>query len=87
MAKRRMCYYVPHLPNGASVGADSSHFFPGIVFADEAGYYMTDWDWGTDREIAVQCVNELNEKLGVDQDEAALIVAQSMGMGLRRVVS
>ena len=81
MAERRMCYYLPHIPNGASVGADPSHFFPGIVFADEAGYYMTDWDYGTDRELAASCVIDLNKRLGVSEDEAFLIVAASMSLG------
>lgn len=86
MSKRRMCYWLPYVPNGSSVkGGDPTHYFPGIVFADEAGYYVTDWDYGADRKLAAKCVAELNDRLGVSKDEALDIVYASMA--LSRVVS
>jgi hypothetical protein len=85
MAERRMCYWLPYVPNGAELGADPSHYFPGIVFADEGNYYVTDWDYGADRELAARCVDELNQKLGVNKDEALQIVVDSMSLGRRGI--
>jgi hypothetical protein len=81
MNERRMCYWLPYIPNGAELGADPSHYFPGIVYADEAGYYVTDWDYGADRELASSCVDDLNRRLGVDEEEASRIVIASMKRG------
>lgn len=81
MAERRMCYWLPYIPNGAEQGADSSHYFPGIVYADEAGYYVTNWDYGADRKLAAKCVDDLNARLGVSKDEALDIVLRSMALG------
>jgi hypothetical protein len=74
----RMCYWIPYVPNGREAGGDADHYFPGIVKPDESGYYLTNWDWGTDREIAVKCAADLNAKLGVTGEQAFEMVTQSM---------
>lgn len=75
------CYYIPQIPNGADCGGKPDHFFCAIVVPDEPGYYATDWDWGTDRETAEACAEEMNRKLGLTEEQAAIMVLRSMGLG------
>jgi hypothetical protein len=48
---KRYCYYVPAIPN------ENGEFTVAIVIEKEAGYYLTDWEWGKDRKLAKRSVS------------------------------
>lgn len=75
------CYWMPYLPNGEMHGKPE-HFFVGIVVDSEPGYYVTDWDYGIDGELARAVVAKMNrDKLRLTDEQVDRIVAQSMGLG------
>jgi hypothetical protein len=69
---KRYCYYVPAIPN------ENGEFTVAIVIEKEAGYYLTDWEWGKDRKLAEEVCQQKNERLGISEDEALVIVLSSM---------
>jgi hypothetical protein len=76
LGNKKFCYWIPYFPNGPS-----STFVPAIVVANEAGYYETDWNWGADRDLAVQIASDLNLKLGYTEADVESIVLSSMSKG------
>lgn len=60
---------------------DSGEFIPCIAVEGVEGYHRTDWTWGTDEDIAVQCVHEKNERLGLSREDAETIVLSTMPSG------
>ena len=61
-----------------TVTSDKGEFIPCIVKEGEKGYYKTDWEWGTDFEIATQIANERNESMGYTPEEVNKIILRSM---------
>jgi hypothetical protein len=59
-------------------GDGSKHFYPGIVVEDQPGYYMTDWDYGSDFAEAAATVIATNAARGISQVGASEIVGSSM---------
>ena len=53
-------------------------YIPCIVKEGESGYYLTDWAWGTDIEVARELADKRNETMGIDKKEANKIILQSM---------
>ena len=53
-------------------------YIPCIAIEGEFGYHKTDWNWGTDLDIAQKCCDEKNEKLGFSPKEAFEIVLGTM---------
>ena len=53
-------------------------YIPCIVKEGEKGYYTTDWDWGTDIEVASRLATERNETMGIGRKEAYKIICRSM---------
>jgi hypothetical protein len=74
------CFYVGEVPNGGSFGRPG-HYFPGIVVRGVAGYYCTDWDWGTDKDLAQSCCDDLNRERGLTPEQVNEIVCSSMFKG------
>ena len=63
-----------------TVRADDGGYIPCIAVEGVSGYYKTDWNWGTDLELAKKCCNDKNEKLGFSPKEAYLIQCTTMHM-------
>ena len=57
---------------------DDDGWTAGIVKDGETGYYLTDWNWNTTKENAENCVDDLNQRLGLTEKEAIVMVAKSM---------
>jgi len=73
---KRVCLYMS--PTFYEEHKDGKlHYYPGIVTENEPGYNKTDWDWGTDLEIAQQCADEYNERNGCSKQEQTEIVMSS----------
>ena len=53
-------------------------YIPCIAIEGESGYYLTDWDWGTDLELAEECAKKKNERLGIDDQTAQKIILGTM---------
>lgn len=53
-------------------------YIPCIVKDGETGYYKTDWNWGTDLDIAEELADEKNEAMGFSAEEVDRIVMDSM---------
>jgi hypothetical protein len=69
----RLCYYLnPTFVN------DDGNFVPAIVQENEAGYHLTNYDYGKDYALAEKCVEGLNTKLGLTKQDAQDIVTSSM---------
>lgn len=43
------------------------------------GYARTDWHWGTDRELAEQLCRERNERIGLSEQDVAVLIASTLG--------
>lgn len=72
MSNPRRCYYILE---SVDKGED---IFPSIVVEGEEGHYPTDWNWGKDMDQAKKCAAELNEELGLSQEDVDNIVMSSM---------
>ena len=53
-------------------------YIPCIAVEGEHGYHKTDWNWGSDLDIANKICDEKNEKLGYSPKEAFAIVLNTM---------
>ena len=73
MAERKMVYFINELER-----AEDWRYIPCIAVEGEKGYYRTDWNWGTDIELANRIADEKNEALGFTPKEALLIVFGTM---------
>lgn len=71
---------------------DPEHgYIPSIVVERDPGHYplvgrgpyATPWYWG-DLDMAQKIAKEQNEKMGVSEERAILIVASSIGASMRR---
>jgi len=71
------CYY---LDEAMTIKHDDGthHFYPAIIVENEPGYNRTDYDYGTDYDIARKTVDSLNAEGGVDRAEVLRIVESSM---------
>ena len=69
----KSCYFILE-----TVKDEDGGYVPCIAVEDEPGYYRTDWNWGTDKDLAEQCVDQKNEALGINPREAFAIVLSSM---------
>jgi len=49
-----------------------------IAKENEKGYYLTDWKWGKDFEVATRLANERNTKGGIDEKEAHKIIMSTI---------
>jgi hypothetical protein len=77
LGDKPFCLYVSEVMTKRH-GDGSRHFYPGIVVEDEPGYYMTDWDYGTDFAEAATAVVATNAKRGISQVEVMDILGSSM---------
>lgn len=53
-------------------------YIPCIAVEGEKGYYRTDWNWGTDKDLAQKICDEKNANLGITPREAILVVLGTM---------
>ena len=56
----------------------NGEYIPCIAEEGVSGYTKTDWHWGTDKELAQSCIDDKNERLGLDKKEAMKIIFSSM---------
>ena len=69
---KRFAYFImEHITN------DKGQFIPCYAFENESGYYKTDWHWGKDLEIAMQCAKEKNNRLELTEDDVNEIILSS----------
>lgn len=66
-----------------TVLAEDGGFIPCIAEEGLPGFYKTDWNWGTDREMAEQIANQKNEAMGFTPKQAIKVVLSSMNAGAR----
>ena len=53
----------------ATVKAEDGGYIPCIAEENKAGYWLTDWNWGDNLELAEKCALEKNAKiLGMPMD-------------------
>jgi len=57
----------------------NGNFIPCIAKEYERGYYRTSWTYGKDRDLAEATIQTLNMRMGISEQEAARIVASTMG--------
>ncbi len=53
-------------------------YIPCIAEEDEQGYNRTDWNYGTDKALAQECIDELNERMDISQRDAVVIQLSTM---------
>ena len=56
----------------------NDEFIPCIIKEGEAGYYPTDYHWGTDKKIAQKCCDEINKKMGMTKRDVFELICMSM---------
>lgn len=57
---------------------DKGEYIALIAVEGERGFYKTDWYWGKDFNLAQECADERNARLGLSKKEAAMIQGSTM---------
>ena len=78
VVEARRVYFINQLER-----AEDGGYIPCIAVEGESGYYRTDWNWGSDLNIAEQIADEKNEALGFDKKTAVLIQLGTMFKGVQ----
>ena len=73
MKTERSVYFINQL-----VRADDGGYIPCIAVENEPGFYKTDWNWGSDLDLAWQYADEKNKAMGYTPEEVCRIVFSSM---------
>ncbi len=73
MADKKMVFFINELKRDHDGG-----YIPCIAIEGETGYHPTDWNWGTDLELANRLADERNAALGFTAKEAFIIIAGTM---------
>lgn len=73
MTEPRKVYFINQLER-----AEDGGYIPCIAVEGESGYYKTDWNWGSDLELAESFCDERNEVLGINRKDAWAIVLGTM---------
>jgi hypothetical protein len=58
--------------------APDGGFIPCIAVEGESGYYKTDWNWGTDIDLAEKIAQEKNALMGYTEKDAMRIILGTM---------
>lgn len=72
-AAQRRVYFINELQRDAQ-----GNYIPCIAVEGETGFYLTDWEWGSDLKFAQECADEMNEKMGISKREAMLVQLGTM---------
>jgi hypothetical protein len=73
MDNKKCVYFINELERDKDGG-----YIPCIAVEGETGYYRTDWNWGSDIELAQEIADTKNDALGFTPLEALRIVLSSM---------
>jgi hypothetical protein len=73
-AGRRMAYLILE-----DVRAKDGGYVPCLAREGEKGYYLTNWNYGLDKIIAEKCIDTLNRRMGLSEEDVTTIVLSSMG--------
>lgn len=71
--EKRAVYFINQL-----VRAKDGGYIPCIAVEGEKGFYRTDWNWGSDLELAEKICDEKNAALGFTPQEALRIQLSTM---------
>lgn len=71
MASRRYCFVL-------SAKQPDGHYYVGVAVENERGYFLTNWDYGTDHAKAEIAVDILNERRGIDTKTILEVTTSSM---------
>jgi hypothetical protein len=69
----RMCYMIIETKRAADGG-----FIPCIAKEGTNGFYLTDWNYGTDLDRAEDAVDELNKRLGLTETDVVTIMLSTL---------
>ena len=70
---KKFCYFIDK-----SMIDDNGDYSPVIIVEEEAGYYQTDWNLGSDYTCVQDFINIRNTRLGLSQVEVDAIVISSL---------
>jgi hypothetical protein len=73
LTKGNYCFYLP-----ATLKSPSGGYIPAIVVRNEPDFYVTDYDYGTNRALAQATVDMMNADLGLSKSDVLEIVTSSM---------
>jgi hypothetical protein len=71
----RVCYWISPAQCG------SERIVPSVVRENEAGHTPTDWEWGSNYELAQEVCRKKNEAMGLTAEDVDQIVTSSMFSG------
>jgi hypothetical protein len=72
-ANRRKAYFVLE-----TIRSERGELVPCIAIEGVAGYYQTDWEWGTNLRKAEKYAQDMNNRLGITEEDASKIVLSTM---------
>lgn len=75
VSTKKVAYFINEMERD-----ENGNYIPCIAKEGETGFWKTDWEWGSDLEVAKNLADEANENLGLDKKDAFAIVLQSMRM-------
>lgn len=73
IAESRCAYFLSEL-----VKDSKGNYIPCIAVEGVQGYYVTSWQWGSDKKQAEQIADEFNAGLGLSYEEAVKIQLSTM---------
>lgn len=72
-ANRRKAYFILE-----TVRSPRGELVPCIAIEGVAGFYQTDWEWGTSITKAEKCAQDMNNRLGLTTEDVDKIVISTM---------
>ena len=61
-----------------SVTTETGEYIPCVAEDGVSGYYRTEWKWGKDFAAAQKHARQLNERMGISEQEETRLILQSM---------
>jgi len=69
---KRVCFFI------LETIKDNTGYIPCMAVEGEKGYYLTDWNWGKDIELAEKCAKKKNRMLELTEADCLKIVGSTM---------
>ncbi len=60
-------------------------YIPCIVKDGEQGYFLTNWRWGKDKDVAQKLADNYNARLGLSKEEVMQLTFESMRESFKKM--
>ncbi len=60
-------------------------YIPCIVKEGKQGYFLTNWRWGKDKDVAQKLADNYNARLGISKEEVKQLTFESMRESVKKM--